>query len=277
MLRFVAMATRSQPPFIPSDGEYSIEVVVQKISSEAITAKGTEDSKFYDHYSQDKSTKFDKWLKTCLARQILKFAQIEEKSSVLEIGPGRGEFSDICLSKGVDYWAIEPNEKMANNLEKKGVKVLRNIVPPIPQTGRSFDVVVMSHVMEHMDTMTTALQITEAIYELLNRGGRFVICAPDYINWKDHFFHGDFSHNYITTLKRLHGLLISAGFQNIKWDYQSGPVTGMASLVISAIASRLPFGYLEVIFPKNKMLHKLYKLQTTFLRGVLILGEKHSN
>lgn len=246
------------------------------MSSEAIMTKTTEGNKFYAHYCQNNSTKFGKWLKTCLASQVFKFAQIEEKASVLEIGPGRGEFSDICLRRGIDYWAIEPNQKMADSLEQKGIKVLRNIVPPMPETGRSFDIVVMSHVMEHMDTMTTALQLTGAIYELLNQGGRFVICAPDYINWRNHFFHSDFSHNYITTLKRLHGLLISAGFKDIKWDYQSGPIKGRMSFVISAIASRLPFGCLEMIFPKNKLLHKLYKLQTTFLRGVLILGEKNS-
>lgn len=261
---------------IHSDGEYSIEVVVQKLSSEAIIAKGTEGNKFYDHYSQDKSTKFGKWLNTCLANQIFKFAQIEEEASVLEIGPGRGGFSDICLSKGVDYWAIEPNEKMANHLEKKGVKVLRNIVPPVPEFGRNFDVVVMIAVMEHMDTMTKALELGRDIHKLLNLGGRFVICSPDYINWRHRFFYSDFSHNYVTTSKRLRGLLISAGFEKIEAKYQSGPFTGIMCLLASAMVSWLPFGYLDAIFPEKRWFHKLYKLQTTFLRGVLILGEKHS-
>ncbi|HPS55390.1 MAG TPA: class I SAM-dependent methyltransferase [Sedimentisphaerales bacterium] len=259
---------------VQNDGEYSIEIVLQKLSSESIIAKDEEANKFYDHYSQDKSTKLGKWLKTCLARQIFKFAQIEEWSSILEIGPGRGDFADICLRKGVDYCAIESNDKMANDLEKKGVKVLRNIVPPIPETGRSFDIVVMSHVMEHMDTMTKALELSREIHKLLNPGGRFVICSPDYINWRHHFFYNDFSHNYVTTLKRLRGLLISAGFENIEAKYQSGPFMGIMCLVVSAMASWLPFDDLNAIFPQTRWLHKLSKLQVTFLRGVLIFGEK---
>lgn len=229
---------------------------------------------FYDHYSQDKPTGFGKWLAVNVSERIFEFAQIRQGYRVLEIGPGRGVFADICLNKGVDYRAIEPNEKMADNLQKRGINVMRNVVPPIPEMGQTFDVVVMNSVMEHMDTMMVALGLAKEVYGLLNPGGRFVIYAPDYSNWRHHFFIGDFSHNYITTWRRLEGLLISAGFEDIKGRYQSIIFTGALGYLISALASWLPFGWFDAMFPKSRLLHKLYKLQITFLRRVLILGKK---
>lgn len=229
---------------------------------------------FYDHYSHDKPTGLGRRLAVSLSEQIFEFAQIRQGHRVLEIGPGRGVFTDICLNKGVDYWAIEPNEKMANDLQKRGINVVRNVVPPIPEMGRTFDVVVMNSVIEHMDTMSVALQLASEVYELLNPGGGFVIYAPDYTNWRHHFFIGDFSHNYITTWRRLEGLLISAGFNDIKGRYQSTIFTGALCYLISTLASWLPFAGFDAMFPESILFHKLYKLQITFLRRVLVLARK---
>jgi len=229
---------------------------------------------FCDHFRQDKPTMFGSWLVRSMSKRIFEFAKIQQGCSVLEIGPGRGVFADICISNGIEYWAIEANDKMAQALEKRGVNVLRNLVPPVPTIERTFDVVVMINVIEHMDTMTAALQVATQAYKLLNPQGRFVIYSPDYINWKHHFFLNDFSHNYVTTWKRLQSLLTSAGFEETDAKYQSGHFQGATSLLLSVIASRLPFGWLTTMFPKNKLLFRFYKLQTTFLRRVLIAGIK---
>lgn len=234
----------------------------------------TEKTTFYDHYNQDKSTKLGRWLVVGVSERIFEFAGIRQGSRVLEIGPGRGVFADICLNRGVEYWAIEPNEEMANALQERGINVARDIIPPIPKLQQTFDVVVMNSVMEHMDTMSAALDVAKGVYELLNPGGRFVIYVPDYANWKHHFFIGDFSHNYITTWRRLEGLLISAGFEDIQGRYQSFIFTGVLCYLLSGLASWLPFGCLNTMSPKNRLLHKLYKLQIAFLRRVLVLGVK---
>jgi hypothetical protein len=36
----------------------------------------------------------------------------------------------------------------------------------------------------------------------------------------------------------------------------------------------MPFGFLNGVFPNSKIFHKLYKMQLTLSRKVLILGEK---
>jgi SAM-dependent methyltransferase len=234
----------------------------------------TEETKFYDHYSKDKPTRFGRWLVAGVTDRIFEFARIGQGFSLLEIGPGRGAFAEICLRKGVDYWAIEPNEEMADALEERGINVTKSIIPPVPPMKRKFDVVVMNSVMEHMDTMKAALEVSKGVLELLNPGGKFVVYVPDYANWRHHFFIGDFSHNYITTWRRMEGLLMSAGFDDIKARYQSLVFTGIPCYLMSAVASLLPFGLLDAMFPNSKLLHKLYKLQIAFLRRVLVVGVK---
>ena len=234
-----------------------------------------ESDAFFDHFSrEDKPTGMGMWLVRALARRIFNYMQAGPGSSVLEIGPGRGAFANICIDNGIDYQAIEPNIKMADALEKQGVKVMRNIVPPFPDTDQSFDIVVMINVMEHMDTMTAALNLTSDIYKRLNPGGKFVIYSPDCLNWRHHFYNGDFSHNYITTFKRLQTLLINAGFKQTKGTYINAMFKGFVCFLSSTLVTWLPFGCLSAMFPKNNLLSKCYDMQITFLRRVLIAGQK---
>jgi SAM-dependent methyltransferase len=229
---------------------------------------------FYNHFQQDKPTGAGNWISKAFAGKIFKYTGIETGHSVLETGPGRGVFADICLKAGAEYYAVEPNRQMAESLEKRGAKVVCAMVPPLPEMNRQFDFAVMINVLEHMNSMKDALQITQQIREVLQPKGKFVICSPDYLNYRHNFFNCDFSHSYVTTRRRLKQLLISGGFDNIRSCYLSGPISGIMGMIISAIISSMPFGFLNGVFPDSKIFHKLYKMQLTLSRKVLILGEK---
>ena len=231
---------------------------------------------FYDHFQQDSPTRLGNWITEIFSEKIFKYAEIEPGHRILEIGPGRGAFADICLKEGIEYSAVEANKKMAASLEKRGADVTYAMVPPLPAFGKKFDVVVMINVMEHMNGMRDALQITQQIREVLKPKGKLVICSPDYLNLRHNFFNCDFSHNYVTTRLRIKQLLVSTGFNNIRSCYLSGPLTGFLCFLVTALISRLPFGLLSAFFPNNKVFHKFHKIQLTFLRKVLILGEKHN-
>jgi SAM-dependent methyltransferase len=233
-----------------------------------------ENDAFFNHFSRrDKPTKAGMWLVKALAEKIFKYADIAPGQSVLEIGPGRGDFADICFERGIEYSAIEANREMAESLENRGAKVVRAMVPPLPALEKEFDVVVMMNVMEHMNSMENALQITQQIRDVLKPGGKFVICSPDYLNWRRNFFNCDFSHNYVTTRRRLKQLLINGGFNSTRSCHLSGILTGFSCFLISALVSRLPFGFLNAMFSESKFFYKLYKVQLTFMRKVLIVGQ----
>jgi SAM-dependent methyltransferase len=206
------------------------------------------------------------------SERIFAFADIAPGGSVLEIGPGRGEFAELCLGRGLQYHAVEPNPGLAESLRGRGANVVCARVPPLPALDRKFDAVVMINVMEHMNGLEQALDISCQIRQVLKPGGKFVIHCPDYLSWRSNFFNCDFSHNYVTTRRRLDQLLVNAGYADIRSRYMSGPFLGVGAVVIAAIASRMPFGALEALFPRCSVCSRLYKLQLTLSRRVLILG-----
>ncbi len=80
--------------------------------------QNNEPDTFFDHFSrEDKPTKMGMWLVKALSRRIFRYAEIASGTNILEIGPGRGVFADICLEKGIEYCAVEPNQQMAASLE----------------------------------------------------------------------------------------------------------------------------------------------------------------
>ena len=206
------------------------------------------------------------------AERILAFADVPPGSSVLEIGPGRGDLAELCLARKMEYHAVEPNPGLAESLRSRGAKVVCAKVPPLPVLDRTFDLVVMVNVMEHMNGLEQALDTACHVRAVLKAGGKFLIHCPDYLSWRLHYFNCDFSHNYVTTRRRLDQLLVNAGFEDIRSGYMSGPLRGAAAVIFSAFASRMPFGALEALFPHSSWCRRLYKLQLTYSRRVLILG-----
>jgi len=206
------------------------------------------------------------------SEQILAFAEVAPGSSILEIGPGRGALAELCLGQGMEYHAIEPNAGLAEALRQRGANVVCARVPPLPALDRKFDLVVMVNVMEHMNGLEQALDTACQVRQVLGPAGKFLIHAPDYLSWRGQFFNCDFSHNYVTTRRRLDQLLVNAGYEDIKSGYMSGPFRGAAAVILSSIASRMPFGALEALWPYCPVCSRLYKLQLTFSRRILILG-----
>jgi SAM-dependent methyltransferase len=228
---------------------------------------------FFDHLRKaEQPTGVGLWLVRRASRRILGFAEVPPGSRVLEIGPGRGEFAALCLERKMDYHAVEPNAGLADSLRQKGAKVLCARVPPLPALEGKFDLVVMVNVMEHMNGLEQALDVACQVRQVLHPGGKFLIHAPDYLGWRMHFFNCDFSHNYVTTRRRLDQLLVNAGYENIRSGYMSGPFRGAGAVILSSLASRLPFGAWEALSPGCPVCRRLYKLQLTFSRRVLILG-----
>ncbi len=228
---------------------------------------------FFDHlHKAERPTRLGAGFVRRASRRILEFADVKPGSSILEIGPGRGEFAELCLERKMHYHAIEPNAGLADALRQKGANVVCARVPPLPALDRKFDLAVMVNVMEHMNGLEQALDISCQVRSVLNPGGKFLIHSPDYLSWRSHFFNCDFSHNYVTTRRRLDQLLINAGYANVRSRYMSGPFCGAGAVILSAFASRMPFGALEALFPYCPVCSRLYKVQLTLSRRVLILG-----
>ena len=238
-----------------------------------MTTEQKNNDAFFDHLRKaEQPTGLGMRLVRRAAERILAFADVPPGGSVLEIGPGRGDLAALCLARKMEYHAVEPNAGLAESLRSRGAKVVCAKVPPLPVLDRTFDLVVMVNVMEHMNGLEQALDTACQVRAVLKAGGKFLIHCPDYLSWRLHYFNCDFSHNYVTTRRRLDQLLVNAGYADIRSGYMSGPFRGAAAVILSAFASRMPFGALEALFPHGSWCRRLYKLQLTFSRRVLILG-----
>lgn len=228
---------------------------------------------FYDHFHRDKPTKAGARLSSAMCRRIFDFAGVTRGKRVLEIGPGRGAFADLCLNSGVRYAAVEANKPLADSLRSRGAEVIESLVPPLPPLEGKFDFVVMINVMEHMNGLPEALAVARQIREVLESGGKFVVCSPDYLNLRSQFFNCDFSHSYVTTQRRLAQLFISAGYGRSRSSYVAGPFRGPLAVFVAACTVLLPFGAFHAWWPDNRLFLKLYKIKLSLSRKVLIVGD----
>ncbi len=114
-------------------------------------------------------------------------AIIMPEYKVLDIGPGNGSFSKYCDRE--DFYLFEGNSVSAVNLMKQYPNVVEGRLPKLPFEDAKFDVIHMSHVIEHLQP--------QEVYDTLKEfdrcckpNGAIVISAP--LPWSG--FYDDLSH-----------------------------------------------------------------------------------
>lgn len=97
-----------------------------------------------------------------------------QKGILLDIGAGTGDFLVASKSKGWDVVAVEPSQKAADFVTKKGLTCL---VDTSSLENHTFDVITMWHVLEHVADVDA--QINE-LKRLLKPKGSLIIAVPNY-------------------------------------------------------------------------------------------------
>lgn len=106
--------------------------------------------------------------------------QISPGAKVLNIGVGRGGLESLLLIKGADIYSLDPSEDAIESLRNKlglGEKACVGYSQKAPFADCTFDVVVMSEVLEHLSDDVMAQTIGEC-YRLLNSNGVFIGTVP---------------------------------------------------------------------------------------------------
>lgn len=136
--------------------------------------------------------------------------------TVLEIGPGHGYFAENWLMRrpSTAYYAVESDASCFQSLEATGVHIVHGTPP-------ASDLVVMSHVLEHI---TQPVSFVQHFTAQLNKGGVLFIEVPC-LDWKHkpmiepHLLFFDKS-----TMKKL---LEKAGFEKIELAYYGKKISSM--------------------------------------------------
>lgn len=233
---------------------------------------------YYDYFAKHKNTKLGErmvWkMFDTLSNWISELAPGRKR--ILEIGIGRAVFATSLknvLGDNLEYVGIEPNDDLRGKAESMGFKTINAILPPFPieLQKASFDVVIISHVLEHFKNHSEVLEVLQCVNDLLKPGGHFVLVYPDYNDWGSEFFDIDYSHSYPITERRVNHLLTDTGFSLVKsvffraHFYRCHFITSVMASIVDAACL---FGRL---FIKSEV---IYKAKITLRRNGLAIAKK---
>ena len=238
---------------------------------------------FYDNYfsRSDSISRIGKWI---IAREVQNRIQLAQKLSnhknlkTLELGPGRGHFARAVLSLGWEYRAVDASPAVLRLLREEGLEVLQAFVPPVPEeAGGGYDLVLMEHFIEHMDSPTSARALVDSICQSLSQNGLIFIVAPDFLAHRSNFWDCDYTHSFVTTIQRLRQLLLDCNYEIRYVGYETlGIQNTFVTWLISELThllfmARLP-QLVSLIFKGSADLSNKWK--NVLLRSCVIVGQR---
>jgi SAM-dependent methyltransferase len=187
---------------------------------------------------------------------------------MLEIGPGFGFVADDARGRGWRYEGVEANEHGAAALRERGHEVHVASAPPLPALDHPVDLVLASHVLEHLDSGDTVLTLLREIRGNLAPAGRVCLACPDAMAHPREFWNVDYTHRWPTTRRRLRQVLLDAQYRVVTETPLRATVTGARS----ALAA--PFAWIPLPPLRFAKAHEhAYRARLFFLREIVIVAE----
>jgi 2-polyprenyl-3-methyl-5-hydroxy-6-metoxy-1,4-benzoquinol methylase len=115
--------------------------------------------------------------------------------TVLDIGCGTGEFLKAAADIGFNVTGIDVDTTTTEHITGKyGFRTVTGLLGPETFPAGSFDVVVLSHVIEHLQK---PIELLVVIHSILKPNGLFVMCTPnsDSLEEDIHQIYGRFRHD----------------------------------------------------------------------------------
>jgi 2-polyprenyl-3-methyl-5-hydroxy-6-metoxy-1,4-benzoquinol methylase len=150
---------------------------------------------------------------------------------MLEVGCGRGERLSLFKEMGWDVSGQEVDIKAVAHVKAtRGLDVLYGELTSLGLESEQFDVIVMSHVLEHvLDIRTTLAEC----FRLLKFGGRLIIATPNADSLGHHKFGKDWRglepprHLHIFSKNNLQAVLYQHGFCRISIKTNAASARGL--------------------------------------------------
>jgi len=172
--------------------------------------------------------------------------------TLVDIGCGNGQFLRMAMQLGWQTWGVDIDPKAVATARKTGAKVIHGGFPDTGLPSQHFDLVTLSHVIEHVHDPIAALQ---EVFRILKPGGQIWISTPNMESGSHARFGPTWlaldspRHLVIFTRQSLKTALISAGFSDV--DYKPCPMHATEIFKNSLRISRGedPFGSEESKLP----------------------------
>jgi SAM-dependent methyltransferase len=201
-------------------------------------APSAEPSTFYRSFSEKQLTSFGSSRRGRIERTRLALLMSHRAppGDMLEIGPGHGSLGEAAVQAGWRYRCVEASPILQELLRSKGFDVIDAFTPPIPVADVSCDVVYADQVLEHMSGIDAARAFVAEARRALRPDGVFFVVVPDYLKERTFFWDVDYTHNFVTTERRVRQLLYDGGFDIARVVRSIGVATGLRRDILAAAA-----------------------------------------
>jgi SAM-dependent methyltransferase len=191
---------------------------------------------FYRTFSEKQLTGFGRARRGRIERVRLDLLMrhIQPPGDMLEIGPGHGSLARLAVEAGWRYRGLEASAILVETLRGNGLDVTQAWVPPIAADAASHVVVYADQVLEHMSGIDAARQFVAEAWRVLRPRGVFFVVVPDYLKERGFFWDIDYTHNFITTERRVRQLLYDGGFTVERMVRSIGVATGLLCDLLAA-------------------------------------------
>ncbi len=138
---------------------------------------------------------------------------------LLDIGCGNGSFLDLAKNAGWEVEGVDPDPVSVDLAIKRGLNVRPGGIEAFADMPESFDVITMSHVIEHVHDPYTTLQWA---YHLLKPGGFLWLSTPNIRSFGHEYYGYNWRglepprHLVLFNWDAMHHLLEEIGFKPIQ-------------------------------------------------------------
>ena len=213
------------------------------------------ESDLYSNYIRrephDRSKRFiSNWHK-----KLLKHALSDSENlvrSVMEVGPGHGYFATHVVDLGMDYEFIDTSPSVHAKMKEKGFDGRLGTVSDFAVAPKKFDLIWLSHVLEHSPTWVEARQLVLDVAGLLSPTGRIVIIGPDAQCWGREFWNIDATHGFPTTLRNVAQLADDVGLSVLQARHHRNANFGVVSKAMFVVLSVLPHRMIDRILTPER-------------------------
>jgi SAM-dependent methyltransferase len=159
---------------------------------------------------------------------------VQPPGDMLEIGPGKGSLALAAVDAGWRYRAVEASPILIAELRGLGLDVIEGWAPPMRTGDATCDVVYADQVLEHMSGIDKAREFVAEALRVLRPGGVLFVVVPDYLKERTFFWDVDYTHNFVTTERRVRQLLYDGGFTIERVVRSIGAATGVKRDLLAA-------------------------------------------
>ena len=235
-----------------------------------------ESSTFYKTFSEKKLTSYgsSRRGRIELHRLGLLHRYKTAPGEMVEVGPGHGTLAEQAVQAGWAYTAIEASPILIEVLRKKGLRVIESWTPPIPVPDASTDVVYADQVLEHMSGIDAARLFTAEARRALRPGGVLFVVVPDYLKERTFFWDVDYTHNFVTTERRVKQLFNDGGFDILHVERSIGLATGIARDVLAAAALLVNIPGVDALSRYTRSEELLFKVRKNLFETLTFVARK---